>query len=171
MLIYGLTAFLAAGFYYCSAHPERSPIPQLIYFNTTPSLPVGIYAVIPGKHFRNGDTVAYVPEEAIQQLAAERGWSKEGRMVFIKHAYGPGTQYAARPGDEPQSFIVDYHASGPVSTQDGNGLPLPQHYGWFDVPDGEFLPVGTSLHSFDGRYTGTVPQGRILCRVVPLLTY
>lgn len=171
MLIYVLTAVLACGFYYCSLHPEKNPFPRLVFINTTHSLPDGIYVAIPGKDFRNGDTVAYLPPDAVQEFVTARGWNPEGSgMTFVKHAYGPGTQYAARPGEDLQSFIVDYQASGPVSTTDGKGLPLPQHYGWFSVPEGEFLPVGTDAHSFDGRYTGTVPQDRILCRVVPLLT-
>lgn len=165
-----LTVLCTVGFWLCSIHPDWFPIPRLVFFNTSPSLPLGIYVAIPGRTFRNGDFVAYIPDESVDELAHERGWEKDGNSIFLKQAYGPNTVYSVKPGEADDCFIVDHHARGAVFESDGVGRPLPQHSGSYIVQSGQFLPVGISLRSFDGRYTGTVSQKQILCRIVPLIT-
>ena len=56
---------------------------------------------------------------------------------------------------------------------DSKGEPMPQlaRDVTYTVPEGEFLPVGDSTRSFDGRYTGTVPLSAIRSRVIPLLAF
>ena len=55
--------------------------------------------------------------------------------------------------DKNGNVSVDGNYVGPVSITDSKGKPLPQiEWGVLHtVPEGEFLPLGDSTQSFDGR--------------------
>ena len=39
----------------------------------------------------------------------------------------------------------------------------------YEIAEGEILPAGTNVKSFDGRYTGTIKESEIEAKVVPII--
>ena len=65
---------------------------------------------------------------------------------------------------------ADYFYARYLLPKDNQGRKMPVKEGVFIVGEKEFLPIGEDEHSFDGRYTGTVPLANIKSRVIPLIT-
>ena len=139
-------------------------------YNRTASLPIGFYLRIPSSASR-GDLVIYDPPEDVIAFSLAHGYMENEKALFLKRVGATaGDTYVI---DENGDFYVDGNYVGPVSTADSKGKPLPQLERGIlhTVPEGEFLPLGDSTRSFDGRYTGTVSLSRIQSRVVPLLAF
>lgn len=169
----GTAAFLMAGLgvFWLSGHTIDLPkLPQenaLFFLNTTASLPQGLYMRIPEWFFRDGDYVAYEPTKETADFAVNRGWLKVNGLLLKKIGAMPGESYDINPN---MQFSIQGRYFGQVSSKDREGNAMPVRYGKYFVPSREFLPVGTSPRSFDGRYTGTVPMSHIRAKVVPLIT-
>ena len=139
---------------------------HLLYLNWTGSLPRGIYIAIPGP-VETGDYVAYDPPENVKQYADAHAWDEVSRIAFIKRVGAMGGEgYCV----EDEKFFANGRYIGSVLAADPKGIPMAHVQGAHVVPEGEFLPFGTSTLSFDGRYTGTVPLSAVHSRVLPLLT-
>lgn len=170
----GTAAFLIAGLgvFWLSGHSIDLPkLPQenaLFFLNTTASLPQGLYMRIPNWFLRDGDYVAYVPTKETAEVAVSRGWLQINGLLLKKIGATPGEGYDINPST--MQFSVQGRYLGQVSAEDREGNAMPVHYGKHVVPSGEFLPVGTSPRSFDGRYTGTVPMHHIRAKVIPVVT-
>lgn len=155
----------------------------LLYFagfrlNVTPSMPRGIYRLIPGS-LRRGDMAAFCLDGPWAQLAARRGYVASGQCQsgirpLIKNL-------AAIPGDGLE--ISDYGITvlaqdgkghfwlAPAQSEDGHGRPLPAsdlRAGL--VPDGMALLLSGHPGGFDGRYFGLVPI-ETLKRIKTVLTF
>ena len=145
------------------------PLPQnVLFYNTTASMPIGYYLRIPCTRFSSGDIVAYEPTDEVRQFALERGYTDKDICLLKRIGALEGDSYQAADG----SFYVNGQYRGPVAVEDSNGEPLPQlPPGKQVVPAGEFLPLADVTRSFDGRYTGTVPLANIRGRVIPLLAF
>lgn len=140
--------------------------PRLVYINTTRSIPLGVYIVIPGMNLRHGDIVVYDPPEEVKKLVRERGYGT-GNEHFLKHVGGlTGDFY----GVSDEKIFVNGENKGAVQRQDDAGNPMPVEDGLHIVGEGEFLPLGEKVNSLDGRYMGTVPLKNIITRVVPFIT-
>ena len=125
-------------------------------FNPTPSLPKGIYRLIPGLPEKN-DLVSFCLEGAFAELALERGYLEPGSCPsglrpLLK-------RLAGLPGDfvEPASF--------PICAVDSHGRSMPSALLPGVVPPGMALVLADHPGSFDSRYFGFVPL-RQLQRVV-----
>ena len=108
---------------------------------------------------------------------------KEGDMVTVAF-YLSGRNYTGKDNVErnftkvvgydinpsTMQFSVQGRYLGQVFAEDREGNAMPAHYGKHVVPSRDFLPVGTSPRSFDGRYTGTVPMHHIRAKVIPVVT-
>lgn len=170
----GTVAFLIAGWgvFWLSGHSIELPkLPQekaLFFLNTTASLPQGLYMRIPGWFIRDGDYVAYAPTQETADIAVSRGWLEMNGLLLKKVGAMPGEQYDVNPSN--MQFSVRGKYVGQVASEDREGHDMPTHYGRHVVPKGEFLPIGTSPRSFDGRYTGTVSKDHIRAKVIPLIT-
>lgn len=68
-------------------------------------------------------------------------------------------------------FEVSGKYVGQVYETDNVGNELPKLRGEYEVPKGYVLPVATSARSFDGRYSGAIPENRIKTKVVPIFTF
>ena len=115
-----------------------------------------------------GIMVAYVPTKETEEVAVSRGWLQINGLLLKKIGAMPGEGYDINPST--MQFSVQGRYLGQVSAEDREGNAMPVHYGKHVVPSGEFLPVGTSPRSFDGRYTGTVPMHHIRAKVIPVVT-
>lgn len=143
---------------------------KLFYFNTTRSLPLGIYLHVPSFSLQNGDIVAYQNTSAME-LARENGWiPQEGKLpCLIKKIAIPGTSYVI--GDD-RSFIVNGHYIGQISPEDSQGHKLPQQApGEYQVPNGMMLPYTPAPKSFDGRYLGPTALSHSEGRLIPILIW
>jgi len=67
--------------------------------------------------------------------------------------------------------LVNGKFAGQVFRTDTAGKEIPQLKGKFTVGEGEILPLGTNLRSFDGRYTGTIKTSEVEAKVVPLILW
>ena len=143
--------------------------PKVFYLNVTSSLPTGLYLKIPGKKCRRGDYIVYEPSEETKALIIKNGWG-DGQYDFLKKVGATsGERYSINA--ETLKFEIEGKYIGQVYETDNNGNALPKLRGEFEVPKGNVLPIATSARSFDGRYSGTIPQNIIKTRVVPILTW
>lgn len=141
---------------------------SLIFYNASPSIPRGVYIRIPMLWIKNGDYVVYHPNKEATDIAFERSWIKSKHITFIKRVRGiQGDIYSI---DINTGFYINGKYYGQISVCDGTGKAMPIHSGVHYVSQNEFLPVGESSMSFDGRYTGTVPLENIKAKVIPLFT-
>lgn len=140
----------------------------VLFFNSSPSLPRGLYVRAWDSRLYDGGCVVYRPTDAVLSIIREHGWATGDEVVFVKRVGAlPGETYFV--DDTSLRFCVNGAYVGQVVETDHSGKPMPRLRGEFTVPAGEFLPVTAHPRSFDGRYTGTVPQENIIAKVVPLL--
>ena len=171
---WGTAAFLMAGLsvFWLSGHkidlPKLPAEESLFFLNATESLPQGLYLRIPQWFLRDGDYVAYMPTEETSRIAVSRGWLQMNGLLLKKIGAMPGEWYDENPVN--MQFAVRGKYMGQAVSEDREGRDMPVQYGVHVVSAEEFLPIGTSPRSFDGRYTGTVPIENIRGKVIPLVT-
>jgi len=143
-------------------------LPHIFFFNTSKSLPVGLYVRIPGDEYEKGDYIVYEPDEGTKSLVRRYGWN-DNPGTFLKIVGGvAGDKYSVE--ESTRFFTVGDKFIGIAYETDTKGHQLPQISGEFTVEEGQILPIGTDPRSFDGRYTGTIPITSIKAKVKPLLT-
>lgn len=130
-------------------------------FNPTPSLPKGIYRIVPGAPEKN-DFVSFCLEGEFAELALERGYlepgsCRSGLRPLLK-------RLAALPGDsvDPSAF--------PIRSVDSQGRPMSPALVPGVVPPGMALVLADHPGSFDSRYFGFVPL-ESLQRVKPVFLF
>ena len=127
-------------------------------FNPTPSLPKGIYRLVPGLPEKN-DLVSFCLEGEFAKLALECGYLEPGSCPsglrpLLK-------RLVALPGDS-----VDPSAS-PIRSVDSHGRSISPVLMPGVVPPGMALVLANHPGSFDSRYFGFVPL-ESLQRVEPV---
>lgn len=144
-------------------------LPALVYFNSSPSLPVGVYVRVPLKNplERDGLVVVKVPKEMHKYIYG-RNWLKKNTPL-LKMVYAlPGDTYTI----SDEAIFVNGEFVGEIYRQDKTGLPLPEIRGTFTVKEGYFLPMSARYpDSFDGRYFGQISQNEIIAEVKPLFIF
>lgn len=140
-----------------------------LFLNITPSMPIGIYMMIPGNEYKPGDIVIYSP--TVSSLDYFYKYNYEiPETDFIKEIGAvPGDKYSV--DKETGIFLVSGKYIGIAKKKDSQGNDLPEHSGEYTVPEGEFLPVTHYAGSFDGRYIGTMPMDRIKNKVIPVVIF
>ena len=127
-------------------------------FNPTPSLPKGIYRIVPGAPEKN-ELVSFCLEGEFAELALERGYLEPGSCPsglrpLLK-------RLAGLPGDfvDPPLF--------PIRSVDSQGRSISPVLMPGVVPPGMALVLADHPGSFDSRYFGFVPLDS-LQRVEPV---
>ena len=130
-------------------------------FNPTPSLPKGIYRIVPGTPEKN-ELVSFCLQGEFAELALERGYLEAGSCPsglrpLLK-------RLAALPGDfvDPSVF--------PTRSVDSHGRPMSPALAPGVVPPGMALVLADHPGSFDSRYFGFVPLDS-LQRVEPVFVF
>lgn len=129
--------------------------------NPTPSLPKGIYRIVPGEPAK-GDLVSFCLQDEFADLARERGYLKSGSCPsglrpLLK-------RLAALPGDFIDPFAF------PIRSVDSHGRSMPPTLLPGVVPPGMALVLADHEGSFDSRYFGLVPL-ESLQRVEPVFVF
>ena len=147
----------------CAATIVADP-PKLLVWNASASMPRGLYRIRPNAVLRRGDTVvAWLPRK-VRGLAAERGYLPAGVPLVKRVAAMPGDQICARRS----TVSVNGKASGIRVGSDPRRRLLPAWSGCFRLRPDEFLLLGQSSGSFDGRYFGPSKKRDIIGQVVLL---
>jgi conjugative transfer signal peptidase TraF len=140
------------------------PAPQLIW-NSSASVPIGLYAVHPIDVPYSGELVLVRPPRNIASFLHERGYLAMG-LPILKHILALPGQSVCRSG---RTIIVDEMTVGDALDRDRRGRSLPVWQGCRIVGEGEvFLMNRQSESSFDGRYFGLLPTSTIVGRLTPL---
>lgn len=136
-------------------------LPKYIVFNKTPSIPIGIYLLLPydsDKDILNvGDVVIFDMPKEIEKLVKEREYTTKDTNTFIK-TVGAIEGMSIEVRDE--RLFIDGINRGEVASTDTFNRELPQIEN-FIVSKGHFFPLGTHFHSFDGRYYGEIDKKSI----------
>ena len=140
--------------------------PRLLW-NTTPSVPVGLYWIQPFDHVAIGDLVAVQPPEALARLITSRGYLPDG-VPLLKHVVALAPTEVCREGDV---ILVAGKPLGTAQAQDRHGRDLPRWQGCHRLAEGEvFLMNPAAPDSLDGRYFGALPVTTLTARLRPIWT-
>ncbi|ODT76892.1 MAG: S26 family signal peptidase [Pelagibacterium sp. SCN 64-44] len=140
--------------------------PRFIW-NTSASVPVGLYRVEPAGRIEVTDLVALLAPEPLARFLAERGYLPHGALLIKRVLALPGTEVCRRG----LTIIAYDHAYGEARARDSAGRPLPSWQGCQVVGDGEvFLMNWHTPDSFDGRYFGLMPLTSVTARLTPIWT-
>lgn len=140
------------------------PTPLLVW-NASPSMPIGLYRVVPLAQTRIGYVVIARPPRAVRMLAAERRYLPLGVPLVKK--------IAAVAGDRVCWHGSELRIAGRLTVHrlpaDRNGRPLPWREGCQRLASGAVLLLAPQApDSFDGRYFGPSAASDILGKAVPL---
>jgi conjugative transfer signal peptidase TraF len=144
--------------------------------NVSPSLPLGVYRVVPPGRLALGDIVLVCLAGDAAALARARGYLARGRCVAGVEPLGK--RIGAMVGDAiavtPQGVMVN-GIPIPFTTPlraDSRGRPLPQLAGYRrTLGQGELWLIATAHRpSFDSRYFGPVSIGDVIAVGCPVWT-
>ncbi len=141
--------------------------PKILFWNTTYSVPRGLYMMVPLGNLKVGDYVLFMGTDEIRNLAVEREWMRKESLFLKRIGALAGDEYSV--SEATKFFHIKGEFMGTVRDVDSKGRELPHKVkGNQVVPPDHFLPVGDSTRSFDGRYYGPQPISTIKYRVIPI---
>lgn len=157
LTFYGATVIAAA---------MHRPTDFRLYWNPTPSVPVGLYWRT-DKGFGRGDLVVAWPPLAARDLAAARGILPK-TVPLLK-------RIAATEGDEICATGTTISVNGKALAErlvaDSQGRAMPAWDGCHRLGDEVFLLLPEVSSSFDGRYFGAIPRASVIGKAIPLWTH
>ena len=138
-----------------------------LLWNWTPSLPLGLYWVSPGREVHVGALVAFPVPAGVRALVRERRYLPPG-AVLVKPV-------VARASDDVctdrGTLTVNGAPLGAIATEDTRGRPLPHDTRCGPLPGGVVFVASHLRASFDSRTFGPVPLSELRGTVTPLWTY
>ncbi|MCC5989360.1 MAG: S26 family signal peptidase [Pararhodobacter sp.] len=136
-----------------------------ILWNSTASVPVGLYWLEPVDRVAIGDLVAVQPPEGLVHFLAERGYLPQG-VPLLKHVVAlPGAE-VCRDG---AVIRINGQVLGLAAARDRLGRALPDWQGCHQLAVGEVFLMNPAVpDSLDGRYFGPLPLGAITARLQPI---
>ena len=138
----------------------------LLIWNTTPSLPKGLYRIHAG--YDVGDIVAFDIPESILPLVRERGWIPDYDRLLKRVVAVPGYEVCFR---EQRIFLQGEYV-GQRSLVDSKGRAMPQLTGCHTVQPGQvWVMLKDQPLSLDSRYFGAVDTATIYGKAEPVFTY
>ena len=143
------------------------PLPRLLVWNVTPSVPTGLYRIGDAAGLRTGERVALDPPPRLRDYLAARGYLPAG-VPLIK-------EIAALPGDtvcrEGLAITINGSPAGSARARDRMGRVLPAWQGCRTIAAHEIFAMNLRARdSFDGRYFGPLARDRVVGRARPLWT-
>jgi conjugative transfer signal peptidase TraF len=142
------------------------PSPFYIW-NSSESVPVGLYRLRPARTHHVTELLAVRPPEPLATYLDLNGYLPSG-IPMLKRVLGLPGQTVCRNGS---SISVDGVQMGEARERDGRGRPLPVWEGCKVVAEGElFLMNWQSAVSLDGRYFGMIAATAVIGRALPVWT-
>ncbi len=142
-------------------------VPKKFVWNSSASVPMGLYEITTADHFSNGDRVAIDPPEPLANFLAERRYLPRG-VLLLKTIVAASGQRVCRIGSK---IIIDGKAVAETRARDRLGRGLPVWQGCRRISEGEFFLMNAAVSdSFDGRYFGPTPGTAIIGKARPLWT-
>lgn len=142
------------------------PSPLYIW-NSSDSVPVGLYRLRPAGDYYVTQLLAVRPPEPLATFLDLNGYLPTGVPMLKRVLALPG-QTVCRNGG---TILVDGIEMGEAQQRDGRGRPLPVWQACDVVGDGElFLMNWQSAVSLDGRYFGLTPSTTVIGQAQPVWT-
>ncbi|WP_299613988.1 S26 family signal peptidase [uncultured Tateyamaria sp.] len=161
-------ALLAAGLslgLLAVAQIDRAP--RLIW-NTSASVPIGLYVVRASHGPRLGDLVAVRLPEDLSSWVVERGYVGADTLLLKRVAAVSGMTVCRNNLE----ITIDGSIVAEAASADQHGRPLPRWTRCVTLAsDDVFLLITDVADSLDGRYFGPLSADTILGRAIPLWTY
>lgn len=157
---------MLAGLTLAAAPAVTRHAPRLIW-NTSASVPLGLYRIAPATQIAVGDLVAVDPPDELAAFLDDRGYLPRG-VPLLKHVLAlPGATVCR----EDLTIIAYDQAHGAARERDRLGRPLPDWQGCRVIAGDEvFLMNWDAEDSFDGRYFGPLPVSSVTARILPIWT-
>lgn len=141
------------------------PLPRFIW-NTSASVPIGLYRITTDREPAVGTLVAVVPPQRLARWMTERGYLGEN-VPLLKHIAGKPGARVCRIGDV---VSIDARPVATARASDRLGRLLPVWQGCRTLRPGElFLLNPEHPDSLDGRYFGPLDASALLGRARPIL--
>ena len=143
------------------------PVTRTAVWNTTPSVPTGLYLIRGKQSIHVGERVAVDPPPALRRLLAERGYLSVG-VPLLKRVAAVSGQRVCRFA---HGVTIDGKLAGVARSFDRRGRPLPAWSGCHRIKSGELFVMNPDApDSFDGRYFGMLTTHDVVGRATPILT-
>lgn len=141
--------------------------PLTLVWNASPSVPIGLYRVIPGAPPRAGELVVVRPSPALARFMADRRYVEAG-VPLVKPVAAASGARVCRHGSR---VTIDGRHVATALDADRFDRPLPRWTGCYRLArDQLFLIAPASSASFDSRYFGAVHSDAVIGRARPLWT-
>lgn len=145
--------------------PSFGPWSPRLLWNTSASVPIGLYFLRPVDNVAVGDLVAVQPPPELSDFLDQRGYLPR-HVPLLKHVVALPGAIICRAGN---TITVDQSVVGSAQLQDSLGRRLPRWWGCRHLTDSEiFLMNPDAPDSLDGRYFGALPITVITGRLVPV---
>ena len=136
-------------------------------WNTSNSVPIGLYRVQPATQLTVTELVAVRPPDLLAAFLDLNGYLPIGVPMLKRVLALPG-QAVCRNGLQ---IAVDGVDVGEARERDGRNRPLPVWHGCRVIADGDvFVMNWQSADSLDGRYFGPLPTSAVIGIAIPLWT-
>jgi len=160
------SAFITPSLRRWNAEPQTF-LPKLLLWNSSASVPRGLYLLRSARPLRVGELVAVQPPPQLTEFMAQRGYLPRG-VPLLKHIGALTGQAVCR---HRTSLSIDGHPVAVARDRDTQGRVLPDWQGCRTLGAGEvFLLNPAAPNSFDGRYFGVLSARTINQRAEPLWT-
>ncbi|RYG05415.1 MAG: S26 family signal peptidase [Caulobacteraceae bacterium] len=134
-----------------------APRVPLLLWNSSASMPIGLYALDARGAPKRGDIVVVAFPGPVMELAASRGYLHAGVPAIKRVAAVSGNLVCARG----QNIFVNDRFVAAAKSVDGWGRLLEAWQGCRRLGD-EVLLLGDERRSFDGRYFGPIARARVI---------
>lgn len=143
------------------------PVARFAVWNTTPSVPTGLYAVRGTASLHVGERVAVEPPAKLRNLLAQRRYLPIG-IPLIKRIAAVRGQRVCRFA---HGVTIDGKFAGVARASDRMGRRLPAWSGCHMLRADELFLMNPAVpDSFDGRYFGVLRMTDVIGRATPVLT-
>jgi conjugative transfer signal peptidase TraF len=143
------------------------PVSQVLVWNTTASIPTGLYWIRDKPNRYIGERIAVEPPPELRQLLAERGYLPVN-VPLLKRVAALGGQTVCRIGAR---ITIDGQLVVKARLRDSQGRALPSWSGCQRLRrDQIFVMNPAAPDSFDGRYFGPLRLDTVIGRATPVWT-
>lgn len=133
----------------------------------TPSVPRGLYLVVPTKNILPNDMIEFMPPTITSDFTMSQQWFQPNRPL-VKYVF-------AQMGDhvciKNQAIFINGKKIALVHSSYDGHKPLPKFTICDKINHNEYLLLSTkSTRSFDSRYFGLISSRQIRGRAIPIYT-